>query len=442
MRREPRARRAVDLPRLDRHSRHLDVASRAAAPVTTPARITLGRAWDLLDRLLPGIAAACPEIQEIEPAGDIRRFEPLVSSIVLVARTDDPAGTARSLGSIRDLAPIALLTDRRVVGTHRQTPVEILLATPDDYGSTLFMATGSAAHLGDVRRLGLPPSPQPSEETLYSTVGLAFIPPELRHGTGEAAAAASGTLPRLVTTADIRGDLHMHTTYSDGRDALEAMVAGCHALGYEYIAITDHSSGSAASRTLARAEIPQQRDEIDELRERFAGLTILHGIEVDILPDGRLDFEDETLAQFDIVLASLHDHARHNPARLTARSLAAVRHPLVNILCHPANQLVGHFEGYGLDFDELFAAAADTGTALEVDGAPSHLDLDGERARAAVAAGVTLTIDSDCHRVPALERQMRFGVGTARRGWVEARHVLNSRPLSEILGFIAAKRGG
>jgi DNA polymerase (family 10) len=410
--------------------------------VTTPAPITLGRAWDLIDRLMPGIAAACPEIQAIEPAGDIRRVEPLVSSIVLVARTADPAGTARSLASIHDLAPITSVNDRRVVGTHRHTPVEILLATPDDYGSILFMATGSAAHVSEVRRLGLPPSPEPSEETLYSRVGLAFIPPELRQGTGEAAAAASGALPRLVTTADIRGDLHMHTTYSDGRDGLEAMVAGCHALGYEYIAITDHSSGSAAARTLARAEIAQQRDEIDELRDRFAGLTILHGVEVEILADGRLDFEDETLAQFDIVLASLHDHARHNPERLTARSLAAVRHPLVNILCHPANQLVGHFEGYGLDFDELFAAAADTGTALEVDGAPSHLDLDGGRARAAVAAGVTLTIDSDCHRVQALERQMRYGVGTARRGWVEARHVLNSRPLAEILDFIAAKRGG
>jgi DNA polymerase (family 10) len=171
-------------------------------------------------------------------------------------------------------------------------------------------------------------------------------------------------------------------------------------------------------------------------------MTILHGVEVDILPNGRLDFEDAILEQFDIVLASLHDHARQDPDRLTARSLAAIRHPLVNILCHPANQLVGHYEGYALDFEALYAAAADSGTALEIDGAPSHMDLDGERARAAVAAGVTLAIDSDCHRVQALGRQMRFGVGTARRGWIEAPAVLNSRSLAAVREFVTAKRRG
>lgn len=281
-----------------------------------------------------------------------------------------------------------------------------------------------------------------SEDALYSSLGLAFIPPELRQGRGEIDVAASGHLPPLVATPDIRGDLHMHTTYSDGRDDLASMVEGCHALGYEYIAITDHSSGAAASRTLARDDIARQREEIDVLRERFPGMTILHGTEVDILPDGRLDFEDAILERFDIVLASLHEHARQEAAQLTRRSIAALRHPLVNVLCHPANQLVGYFEGYALDFDALYAAAAETGTALEIDGAPSHMDLDGERARAAAAAGATLSIDSDCHRAPALARQMRFGVGTARRGWVEARQVLNTRPLAEVREFIAAKRRG
>ena len=234
----------------------------------------------------------------------------------------------------------------------------------------------------------------------------------------------------------------MHTTYSDGRDSLETMITGCHALGYEYIAITDHSSGAAASRTLARDDIAHQLEDIELLREQFPEMTILHGIEVDILPDGRLDFEDAVLERFDIVLASLHDHARQDASQLTRRSLAAIRHPLVNVLCHPANRLVGHFDGYALDFDALYAAALETGTALEVDGAPSHMDLDGERARAAAAAGVTIAIDSDCHRAPALARQMQFGVGTARRGWVEAGQVLNTRPLAEVRAFIAAKRRG
>jgi DNA polymerase (family 10) len=208
------------------------------------------------------------------------------------------------------------------------------------------------------------------------------------------------------------------------------------------MAITDHSSGAAASRTLDRGEIAEQRDVIDGLRAQYPGMTILHGVEVDILPDGRLDYDDETLEPFDIVLASLHERGSDDGARLTERSLAAIRHPLVNVLCHPANQLVGHTGGYDLDFDALYSAAIETGTALEIDGAPSHMDLDGEHARAAAAAGVTFSIDSDCHRVEALGRQMGFGVGTARRGWVQPHQVLNTRSLADLREFIAAKRRG
>ncbi len=245
----------------------------------------------------------------------------------------------------------------------------------------------------------------------------------------------------MLDAAAIRGDLHMHSLYSDGRDPVSSMVEGCAALGYEYMAITDHSWGANASRTLAVNAIARQRDEIDEMRARFPRMTILHGIEVDIRPDGRLDFDDEVLERFDIVLASLHDHARQSPDQLTRRTLDAIAHPLVNIICHPANRLVGRSAGYMLDFDAIYEAAARTGTALEIDGAPSHIDLDGGRARAAVAAGATLTVDSDCHRVGALGRQMRFGVATARRGWVEPGHVLNTRPIQDVLAFIAAKRG-
>jgi DNA polymerase (family 10) len=232
----------------------------------------------------------------------------------------------------------------------------------------------------------------------------------------------------------------MHTTYSDGQDTLEGMIGSCAALGYEYIAITDHSEHSGASRSITRDLLARQRDEIERLRSKYESLAILHGVEVDILPNGTLDFPDDVLERLDIVLASLHDAARHDPATLTRRCLAAIRHPLVNVITHPANQLVGRRSGYELDYPAIYAAAAETGTALEVDGAPGHLDLDGEHARAAVAAGVTLTIDSDCHRAKALARQMAFGVGTARRGWVEPSHVLNTRPLPAVLEFVAAKR--
>jgi DNA polymerase (family 10) len=329
-----------------------------------------------------------------------------------------------------------------MVGTHRNLPLEISLSGPDDYGSALLRSTGSASHLQQIDERASLDRPHGSEAGVYASANLAFIVPELRHGTGEIEAAAIGRLPALIEQSQMRGDLHMHTDYSDGRDSVEDMVEGCHRLGYEYMAITDHSSGAAASRTLDRGEIAEQRDVIDGLRAQYPGMTILHGVEVDILPDGRLDYDDRTLEQFDIVLASLHERVGHDGARLTERSLAAIRHPLVNVLCHPANQLVGHTEGYDLDFEALYSAAIDTGTALEIDGAPSHMDLDGDHARAAAGAGVTFSIDSDCHRVEALGRQMGFGVGTARRGWVEPHQVLNSRSLAELREFIAAKRRG
>jgi DNA polymerase (family 10) len=232
----------------------------------------------------------------------------------------------------------------------------------------------------------------------------------------------------------------MHTTYSDGADPLRDMVAASCRLGYEYIAITDHSEHAAASRTLTRDLLLRQRDEIGRVREQFPQIAILHGIEADILADGRIDCADEVLSSLDIVLASLHERHGHDGRRLTERCLSAIHHPLVSVITHPQNQLVGRRPGYDMEYAAIYEAAVETGTVLEIDGAPAHLDLDSEHAREAVAAGVTVSIDSDCHRARWLDRQMRFGVGIARRGWVEPRHVLNTRSLSEVRAFLARKR--
>jgi DNA polymerase (family 10) len=409
--------------------------------VTRAGAHTLNRAWDICDRLTASITATCPEIAALVPAGDLRRAEPLITSIVLVGSAGDPANAIRAIASLLGSANVRKRSERQLTAVVERARVEIRITSHETYGNELFLATGSAAHVDAITRRGLPDRAFATETELYGSVGLPAIPPELRHDTGEIEAAAARRLPALLEVRDMRGDLHMHTVYSDGRDPVETMIAGCHALGYEYIALTDHSAGSMAARTLDHDEIAQQRDEIGALRAKYTGLTILHGVEVDILADGRLDFSDETLANFDIVLASLHEHHGHDARRLTERSLAAIRHPLVNILCHPANRLVGHSAGYALDFDALYAAAVEHGTALEIDGAPMHMDLDGEHARAAAAAGVTLAVDSDCHRVEALGRQMRFGVGTARRAWVGPESVLNTRPLADILTFIAKRHG-
>jgi DNA polymerase (family X) len=413
---------------------------RAAALLAEETRaVSLGRAWDVLDPVLAAIAAACPELQPLEPSGGVRRTEPIVSGLSIVGRATVPMRAIEAIAALPLFSEVVFRTTRRIVLLFQGYEIDVRIAMPDEYGSVLFAATGPAAHVAAVqKRRGIRLSA--SETEVYTHAGLAYLPPQVRHAADALDAATSRKVPRLVQREDIRGDLHMHTTYSDGRDSLRRMVMAAHTLGYEYIAITDHSEHSAAARTATPSDLARQRDEIDELRDAAHGLTILHGIEVDIMPDGTLDCPDAVLSRLDIVLASLHDSAGHSRRRLTERCLAAIRHPLVSILTHPGNQLVGHRPAYDMDYDAIYAAAAETGTALEVDGAPSHLDLDGDRARAAAAAGVTLVIDSDCHRARSLDRQMTLGVGTARRGWVETRDVLNTRPIGEVLAFLVQKR--
>src|SRR4030095_855662 len=205
--------------------------------------------------------------------------------------------------------------------------------------------------------------------------------------------------------------------------------------------ITDHSERSWASRKLLSLEVPLQREEIDTVRSHAPGIEILPGVEVDIMPDGSLDFDECSLAGFDIVLASLHDANGQDGRRLTDRYLQAMRHPLVNVITHPANRSPALSDGYELDFDRLFEVAVETGTAMEIDGAPGHLDMDGRVARRAADAGVTIVINSDCHRAEALGRQMSFGIGTARRGWVGPEQVLNTRGIDGVRQFVARKRG-
>jgi DNA polymerase (family 10) len=410
----------------------------SARPATPP--LTLGRAWDLLASIETLITTHCPHVRDITVAGDARRFEPLVFDPCLVGRAADPPACIGALCVAPGVQAVLERTARRVLLTIHNATVDVRIAGDDEYGTVLVNATGSAEHLQALASRRPMTTLHAREEDVYARLGLPWIPPELRHDTGEIEAAAAGRLPALVERRHIRGDLHMHSTYSDGQDSMERMIAAAAALGYEYIAITDHSERAAASRTLREDQVAEQREELEGLRDAYPGLTILHGIEVDILPDGRLDFRDRLLEHFDIVLASLHDSALQDGEALTRRCLQAIHHPLVNVITHPSNQLVGRRAGYPLDYERIYEAAADTGTALEIDGAPSHLDLDGDRARAAVLSGVTTTIDSDCHRCGALDRQMTFGIGTARRGWVEPAHVLNCRPIEEVRAFVEAKR--
>jgi DNA polymerase (family 10) len=385
----------------------------------------------------------------ITPIGSLRRFSPDIGDVSLLAVAPQFRHT-QLLDGLARLSTVAEVVDRNRSSITLKTdrgPIRVLLAVPEHAGSALVWHTGSRKHVELLRargeHLGLPFSattPSSSEDEVYRRLNLSFIPPELREGADEVDAATRGGVPMLISASHIRGDLHMHSTWSDGRDSVEDMVLACRQLGYEYMAITDHSERAWSSRKLAVADVPKQREEVQAVREKHPGIEILHGVEVDIMHDGSLDFDDELLAGFDIVLASLHDHGGHDGAWLTERYLRAIRHPLVNIITHPANRSPATSPGYDVDFDRLFEAAAATGTAMEIDGAPGHLDMDGVLARRATAAGVTLVVDSDCHRADALARQMRFGIGTARRGWIEARSVLNARGVDDVRAFVARKR--
>jgi DNA polymerase (family X) len=420
-------------------------------------RVPLGRATIAAEPFVTALRQS-PAVEWVEPAGSLRRGQETVGDIEIVAATSRPAEVLDAVARLPEAAHLLHRSTRRLYALIERVQVGVRLLDPSNAGAALVHVTGSFEHVDALRAhaaasgLTLTPSRLLSadgtplaaarEEEVYAALGLPFIPPEIRHGEDEIAAAARGSLPQLVTRRDIRGDLHMHSTWSDGRDPIDVMVAACVDLEYEYLAITDHSPHSAATRNLTVDGVRKQADEIAAARERYPGIAILHGCEVDILPDGRLDFADRVLERFDIVLVSLHESAGQPREQLMQRYLAAMKHPLVTIITHPTNRLVPNRHGYDLDYDALFAAAAETHTAIEIDGAPSHLDLDGALARRAIAAGAMVSIDSDCHRADMLDRQMQFGVMTARRGWVEARHVLNARPLADVREFIAAKRGG
>lgn len=415
-------------------------AIRRAADALADERgpLSLGRAWDVLEAFLPGIGEI-PLLADIEASGDVRRSEPLPRDLVIVGRSADPPGALDAVGALSTVSEVLHRTARRLILTFQGQEIDVRVATRDEYGTVLFTTTGPAAHVVELqRRRGR--RLEATEAEVYGQAGMSVLPPEVRGTPGAVEAAVHGGLSPLVSRQDIRGDLHMHTTYSDGADPLRDMVAACCRLGYEYMAITDHSEHAAASRTLTRDLLLRQRDEIARVREQYPQIAILHGIEADILPDGSLDCADDLLSSLDIVLASLHERHGHDGRRLTERCLSAIRHPLVSVITHPQNRLVGRRPGYEMDYAAIYEAAAETGTVLEIDGAPAHLDLDGDHAREAVAAGVTVSVDSDCHRARWLERQMRFGVGTARRGWVQPRHVLNTRPLGEVRAYLARKR--
>ena len=277
-----------------------------------------------------------------------------------------------------------------------------------------------------------------TEESIYAAIGLAYIEPEMREDFGEVELAREDKLPAIITRKDIRGDLHTHTNASDGRNTIEEMAAAAKAAGYEFLAITDHSKAMAMADGLTVDRLIKHIEEIHKVSSKLKGITLLAGAEVDILVDGRMDYEDDVLKLLDIVVASPHVSLKQDAKKATDRLLRAIDNKYVNIIGHPTGRLINSREGLPLELDKIFAAAAANGTALEINAGYPRLDLNDINARAAIAAGCKLAIDTDAH-INSFD-EIEWGIGVARRAWVTPDRVINCMKLGELRKFIAAKR--
>jgi DNA polymerase (family 10) len=386
---------------------------RAARP------LLLNRARALLEPIAQALGA--------EVAGDPRRWRDENERLAVVCTAERPEPVLEAFAALPSIVAIVERAESRAVGaTVEGVPVELVVAEPGCLGTELVRATGSEAY---VAALGSLPEAS-SEEGVYGALGLPWLPPELREEPFR------GEPPPLVELADVRGDLHAHTTWSDGRASVEEMGRAASELGYDYLAICDHTTNVRVVPGLDADALRRQGEEIAAANEALAPFRILRGTECDIRADGTLDLPDDVLAELDWVQLSLHAGQRGARDELTRKVTEAMRHPAVRCLSHPKGRIINHRPENALDLDAVFEVALETGVAVEVNGLPDRLDLRGEHVRRAVGAGVKIVCSTDAHSLAGLGN-MRLSIATARRGWACAADVLNTRPLGEVL----ARRG-
>ncbi len=380
-------------------------------------------------------------------AGSYRRRRDTVGDLDAVVTAKDGSAVGDKLVGYENVVEVlAHGPTRTTVVLRSGIQVDVRVVPEESYGAALLYFTGSKAHNIALRAIavhrgwklneyglfsGKRRIAGATEEEIYKKLGLAFIPPELREDRGEVALARTNTLPTLVTRADIRGDLHVHSDWTDGTASIEAMAKAAQAQGYAYIALTDHSRRVAMAHGLDPARLTRQSHEIDRLNDRLHGLTILKGIELDILKDGTLDLPDADLAKLDIVVAAIHSYFDLPRETQTERMIRAMKNPYVSIIAHPTGRLIGEREPYDIDMERVIAAARELGCHLEVNAQPDRLDLNDMYIHAAKQAGVKLAISTDAHSVDAFDC-MRFGIDQARRGWLTADDVINTRPLTDL----------
>ncbi|MFL5658814.1 MAG: DNA polymerase/3'-5' exonuclease PolX [Ktedonobacteraceae bacterium] len=410
--------------------------------------------------------ATLPEIVRLEVAGSLRRRRETIKDIDMVASVaDDASDEARhkimdfftSQPSVEAITGKGDTKSSVVLGSG--IAMDLRVVKDSQFPYTLHHFTGSKEHHISLRRRALSMNmtindyglfkgkephlelvPCKNEADIYKALGLAYIEPELREDMGEIEAAAHGTLPELVQESDLRGVLHVHSTWSDGQNTIREMAEACIARGFMYLGITDHSKAAAYAGGLSEDSLRRQQEEIDRLNEEYAGrLRILKGTECDILKDGALDYTDEVLASLDFVVASIHSNFNLSPEEQTRRMLRAISNPYVNIIGHPTGRILLGRAGYSLDMEAVVDAAAAQGVSIEINASPLRLDLDWRLVRRARDKGMKIPIDPDAHTLDGLD-DMRYGIGIARKGWLSAREVVNTMKTEALLKFFKEQR--
>ncbi|HLM10554.1 MAG TPA: DNA polymerase/3'-5' exonuclease PolX [Thermoleophilaceae bacterium] len=425
----------------------------AGADGRPKARLLLSKALPVGEQLVRALREH-PAAIRVELAGSARRLADTVKDLDIVASASDPKALAEAFAKLPELDTVSSPGEAGArATTHSGLQVDLRIVPAEAFGNLLQHFTGSGRHNEALRteavRRGLHVSEYgiaddeagtteafATEEEVYERLGMQFIPPELRENRGELESARRDELPALIELSDLRGDLHMHTTLSDGRNTVEEMAAGARERGYGYIAITDHSASHGFGNDVQPDELLRQLEQIRSLD--LGGIRVLAGTETNVLPDGSLDYEDAVLEQIDWVVASLHTSFRLPEQDQTARMLRAMEHPLVDAIGHPTGRLIERRQPYEIDVDRVIAGALETGTFLEINGNPDRRDLNDVYARAAAEAGVMLVIDSDAHGLERLAN-IRYALATARRAWLTREHVANTRPWPELDGV--RKRG-
>ena len=418
---------------------------------TKDERTPIGQALPIAEEIAHDLRNKCPHIGPLFPAGSLRRWEETIGDIDLVGTSTQPEQAGDALVSLELVREVLVHGPKKTsVVVEPGVQVDLRLGDSDSFGALLQYFTGSQQHNIRLRdyanrmRLSLneygitnldtgDTEQFPDETAFYSRLGLPYIPPELRAGMWELEAAQEGRLPALVEESDLRGDLHLHSDWSDGRDPIESMLSAVSAQGYEYMALTDHSSGRGIANGLSPQRLLDQIGLLRSLQGEYP-ITILCGSEVDIRADGTLDYPDELLEKLDVVVASVHSAMGQDSHTMTQRIIKAMQHPAVTIIGHLSTRLLGRRKPTEFDLEAVLHEARTTGTALEINSSPERLDLKDTHAYRARELGVPLVVSTDSHHYAELT-QWRFGVAVARRAWCEPKHILNALPLAQFLNY-------